>query len=397
MSEIIKRIKYVKLKDYLSGMQFLLALPISFFLKWKRPHIWLVCEDKNEARDNGYCFFKYLRKEHPEIDAVYAINKQSPDYDKVRGLGEVISYGTFAHWIYYLAAEYNISSQKGGKPNAAICYFLEIYGLWHNKRIFLQHGVTVNDAKWLYYDVSKFSMFICGVKPEYEYIKNKFGYPKNSVVYTGMARWDDLHSCQVEKNRIIIMPSWREWLTDSVRSYGDNSEIGRKFTESKYYIKWKEFINDEKLAGVAEEYGLEIYFYPHRKMQKFIKDFHSNSKYVKVVGWKDNDIRELLKTSKVMITDYSSVFFDFIYMKKNVIFYQFDVDEFRKYQYDKGWFDYEKNIAGYCSELKDDIIEHLIRMVNDDFEIDSNLHKNMFRLYDDSNCDRIFKAIIQMH
>ena len=129
MSEIIKRIKYVKLKDYLSGIQFLLALPISLFLKWKRPHIWLVCEDENEARDNGYCFYKYLRKEHPEVDAVYAINMQAPDYEKVKDLGQIISYGTFLHWIYYLAAEYNISSQKGGKPNAAICYFLEIYGI----------------------------------------------------------------------------------------------------------------------------------------------------------------------------------------------------------------------------------------------------------------------------
>ena len=143
MSEIIKRIKYVKLKDYLSGIQFLLALPISLFLKWKRPHIWLVCEDENEARDNGYCFYKYLRKEHPEVDAVYAINMQAPDYEKVKDLGQTISYGTFLHWIYYLAAEYNISSQKGGKPNAAICYFLEIYGIWKNKRIFLQHGITI--------------------------------------------------------------------------------------------------------------------------------------------------------------------------------------------------------------------------------------------------------------
>ena len=90
--------------------------------------MWLVCEEYNEARDNGYWLYKYIRKAHPEQDVVYAINKESVDYEKIKNLGEVIQYGSIKHWAYYLAASINISSQKGGKPNAAVCYLLEVYG-----------------------------------------------------------------------------------------------------------------------------------------------------------------------------------------------------------------------------------------------------------------------------
>ena len=396
MSEIIKRIKYVKLKDYLSGIQFLLALPISLFLKWKRPHIWLVCEDENEARDNGYCFYKYLRKEHPEVDAVYAINMQALDYEKVKDLGQTISYGTFLHWIYYLAAEYNISSQKGGKPNAAICYFLEIYGIWKNQRIFLQHGITKDDAKWLYYDVTKFSKFICGAKPEYDFVKEKFGYSEGNVVYTGFARFDDWHNAKKKPNRILIMPSWREWLTDNVRSYEGNNEVGKVFRETHYYKAWNGFLNNQQFIKLIESHALEVIFYPHRNMQKYLADFIVNEQYIKLANSKEWNIQELLKTSALMITDYSSVFFDFYYMKKPVIFYQFDIEEFRKYQYADGWLDYEHTPIGKQTIVVEDLLRELENTIKYDFcltEEAEEAHKDVFPLYDRNNCKRIYDVV----
>ncbi len=396
MSEIVSRIRYVKLKDYLAGIKFLLALPFSYLLKWKRPHIWLICEDENEARDNGYCFFKYMRREHPEIDAVYAINKQSPDFEKVKDLGQIISYGTFIHWIYYLAAEYNISSQKGGKPNSAICYFLEIYGFWKNKRIFLQHGITKDDAKWLYYDVTKFSKFICGAKPEYDFVKEKFSYPQGNVVYTGFARFDDWHNAEVKRNRILIMPSWREWLTDNVRAYDGNREVGKPFWETAYYKAWNSLLNNSFLIGMIRKNALEVVFYPHRNMQKYLENFNVDKRYINLAGSKDWNIQELLKTSALMITDYSSVFFDFYYMKKPVIFYQFDIEAFRKYQYPDGWLDYANTPIGEQAVTEESLMELVESAIKNSFQLSpkaEKCHREMFPFYDQKNCQRIFEVI----
>ena len=57
-------------------------------LKGKK--VWLVSERGYDARDNGYHMFKYLRKEHPEINAWYLITRDSHDLDKVAELGNIV-------------------------------------------------------------------------------------------------------------------------------------------------------------------------------------------------------------------------------------------------------------------------------------------------------------------
>ena len=37
----------------------------------KYRELWLVCERGNDARDNGYWFYRYLKEKHPEINARY--------------------------------------------------------------------------------------------------------------------------------------------------------------------------------------------------------------------------------------------------------------------------------------------------------------------------------------
>lgn len=75
--------RYVKIKDIVSVFPMIAAGAASVFFKRKYENTWLICEEPGEARDNGYNFFGYMRKEHPEIQTVYAIRKKSVDYLKV--------------------------------------------------------------------------------------------------------------------------------------------------------------------------------------------------------------------------------------------------------------------------------------------------------------------------
>ena len=122
---ILKKLKMVKLSDIGQLFVFFIAIIPGLIYKLFRPHLWLVCEKKNEARDNGYWFFKFLREKEPSIDAVYAIDKEADDYKKVKDLGSIVQFGSFKHWIYYIAAEANISSHNDGNPNAAVCHLFE--------------------------------------------------------------------------------------------------------------------------------------------------------------------------------------------------------------------------------------------------------------------------------
>lgn len=389
--ETIKRFfKALKLKDLFSPLIFVIILPISLIyriiLKIKHEHLWLINEHQNTARDNGYHFFKYVRINHPEYKCYYAINKKSNDFNKVKGMGNVIKFGGFRHWLYYMSSEYNISSQKGNNPSTLFWYFMHVILNLYNNRVFLQHGITVNNGKWLYYKKCRFKYFICGAKNEYEFIKKNFGYPKGNVVYTGFARFDNLNNNETNKKQVLIMPSWRNWLGGDI----NNSKI--EFLDTEYYKNWNGLLSDDRFINYVENNNIEVLFYPHSNMQKFLGDFISKSKKIKIISL-DYDIQKALRESYIMITDYSSVFMDFAYMIKPVLFFMFDYDEFRKRQYGQGYYDY-KNGFGPAFFNKDELVTGFIEIFE---KGESNVYiermKNFFEIRDNRNCERIFKIL----
>ena len=105
-------------------------------------------------------------------------------------------------------AKYNISSQKGGKPNAAMCAFLELNGIFRPKNIFLQHGVTLNKNDWLLAEHCCFDFFVTTTESEQTFVETAFGYDPGIVHLTGFPRFDNLHDWKAKENRIILVPTW---------------------------------------------------------------------------------------------------------------------------------------------------------------------------------------------
>lgn len=395
MKRFFEKLQSVKIRDIASLFLFPPAWICSLFFRLRHPYLWLICESRGEARDNGYWLFKYIREHHPEQEVAYAIDSASADRERVAVLGKVIPYGGFTHWVYYLTAEKNISSQKDGKPNAAACYLLEVYGFWKNTRVFLQHGVTINDQKWLYYKETRMRLFVCGAYPEYEFVRDTFGYPEEYVQYLGFCRFDTLHDRVTDPRRVLVMPSWREWLTNKLPKSYEFDDIDH-FTNTEYYRKWNGFLNDPQLAAFLEEKDLELLFYPHRNMQPYLSNFHTDCPRVRMASWKEYDIQELLKSAAVMITDYSSVFMDMVYMKKPVLHYQFDEEKFRRGQYAEGYFSYRDGFGPVCTE-QEELVDALRGFYGEDgFRMREpylSRVERFFPCYDTDNCRRNYEAI----
>ena len=401
----MKRIKYffsqlrfVKPKDILAFITFFIALPVSWIYKTRRKHMWLICERSNEARDNGYWFYKYMCENHPEHDCVYAITRDSADYDKVNNLqGELIEFGSLKHWIYYLSAEVNISSQKEGKPNAAVCHFLEIYGLRKNKRVYLKHGIVHNDLKWHYYDVTKMWMYICSSNREKSFCEERFGYPKGSIVLTGLCRYDNLNNDILDKQTVFIMPTSREWLARPIKEYEKYDDI-YDFSKTEYFNAWKNFLINSKVNEIITKYKLNVVFFLHPNMQKYSDYFKNLNTKAKILCSKDVDLQYMLKKSALLITDYSSIFFDFAYMKKPLLYYQFDYQKFREGHYQEGYFSYNNDGFGEVCTSEIQLVKSFCSLVENNMkmpEIYSKKVDSFFAFHDDQNCQRTYIEIIK--
>lgn len=390
------QLKFVKFKDFLACFLFIIALPISWFWKLKHKKLWLVCERADEARDNGYWFFKYVIENYPEQDCAYALKRKSVDYEKVNSLGgKIIEFGSLKHWIYYLSAEVNISSQKEGKPNAAVCHLLEIYGLRKNKRVYLKHGIVKDDLKWHYYDVTKMWLYICSAEREMEYCREKFGYPKESIVLTGLCRFDNLDKELTEKNTIFIMPTSREWLARPIKEYKKYDDI-ESFENTEYFNAWKSILENDVFNKWIEKYGLKVIFFLHPNMQKYAKYFIGLKTKAEILCSNDIDLQYMLKKAGLLITDYSSVFFDFAYMKKPLLYYQFDIDKFREGHYQQGYFSYEKDGFGCVCESSDALVDNFCELVSNNLIMPQKYLakvESFFGFNDKKNCERTYLAI----
>lgn len=392
MHKIIDSIKYIKVKDLFAPFIFVLSIiPALFykaFLAIRKKPLWLICEDGNTARDNGYYFYKYMLKEHPEVNCKYVIRKSSDAYKKIIKLGrKPIQTSSFAHYVSYLAAKWNISNHKKGNPNQPLFYVLHVNFNLINNRVFLQHGITYNKSEWLFYNKTKFRYFICGAKREYDFVKNNFGYPEDNVVFTGFARFDTLVDNSRDKKQILIMPTWRNWLGRETNVFYKKEN----FKKTKYYNQWNGLLINKNFIKYIEENKIKVLFYPHQWMQKFIDDFEIKSKNIHLVQT-DLDIQKALRDSYLMITDYSSVYMDFAYMTKPIIYFQFDEAEFRRRQLKKGYFDCVKEGFGPVITSATHILDAIIECRDEKNRYEERC-KNFFQIRDKHNCERIYKIL----
>lgn len=371
-------------------LKVVLCIPVGYLLYHKRD-IYLLCERGTDARDNGFHMFKYMTENHPDKDVYYIIEKHSADYPKVARLGRIIPYKSWKHAVYFVAAKKKISSHyMGYAPGTPYRFqrirrFLKIPG----KHILLQHGVIANDLIGLHADQTNIDLFICGAKPEYEYIRENWGYSEGVVRYTGLARYDALHDVTTTED-ILVMPTWRKYLSDL---------SAEEFMHSDYYKCWNELLTNPCLMDMLKENGLRLVFYPHYEMQKFVECFHAANENVVIASFDAFDVQTLLKNAKLLITDYSSVFFDFAYMKKPCIYYQFDREEFFSQHYRKGYFNPQTDGFGKVAVN----IEELLAALKHSMELDFLLEKdyaeridNFFVLRDAHNCERIYNAIEEL-
>lgn len=387
MQAVAKRIKSVA-KYLLEIIKYYALYPFAI-AKYGSRRIFLFSERGTEARDNGYHLYRYIRHNHPELEAYYVIQKDSADVSKVQPYGNVVWHRSLKHYLLFIAAEYKISTHIAGySPEIHFYNRFKKFICWHGKRIFLQHGIIKDDLKTLYWEKTHVDLFICGAKPEYEDIAARYHY-KDQVKYTGLARYDALADF-TEKPQLLIMPTWRMYLSGL---------SGEEISNSDYVKSWSRVLRDKRLIEAAKAAGIRIVFYPHYEVQKYLEAFKPEDASVVIADFAHYDVQQLLKESRLLVTDYSSVFFDMGYMGKPCVYYQFDKEAFYSAHYEKGYFDFETMGFGEVTSDHEELVKVLIRYIQNGFcpeETYKHRAEKFFPLRDQNNCKRIMDEILKL-
>ena len=356
--------------------------------------IWLVCERGDDARDNGYWMFKYLQENHPEIDSKYVITRDSVDRKNLEPWSkDVLTNKSWKLLFYLIKTECFLTAHF-----FRIDYYLPrlpkigrfIWSLFNCKTtIRLQHGITKDDLRKGYKKENiKTNIFICGAVPEYEYLKQQQIFPPESYRYTGFARYDGLVN-EAEGNRqILIMPTWRLWI-----------KTEEAFLQSDYYRAYVSLLTDAHFQQFLQQNGLHVVFYMHYEFQKYTGVFTRLNlpSCITIATQKEYDVQALLRQSNLLVTDFSSVAFDFAYLQKPLIYYQFDEENYRKGHYSKGYFDYHEGLGPWTAH-KDALLHEIEKCVVSKFEMENKYRERVnkfFTYHDQNNCERIYQEVIR--
>ncbi|MDG2658787.1 CDP-glycerol glycerophosphotransferase family protein, partial [Vibrio parahaemolyticus] len=204
--------------------------------------------------------------------------------------------------------------------------------------------------------------FVVSSKHEKDILINEMNFKEKQVIITGLARFDSLvdKSKKNEKREILLMPTWREWVIGSKEG----------FLASDFFVYYHGLLQDKRLHDLLEKHDLILKFFPHIEIQKkYMSEFASLNERIKVVKLGEESVKELIQKSSLMITDYSSVVFDFNYLKKPTIFYQFDVNAYLKHR--GSYVDLNKDLVGDMAYTKEEVIKHISEYVQNDFKYKS--------------------------
>lgn len=360
-------------------LKYLLCRMIPRFDKRKS---WVICERGTDARDNGYAFYRYIVQEHPEIRISYLITTNSPDYSKVRE--HAVAYGSWRNYRVVAKAEKIISTHCYTALPVKHEKTWRIFGL-EKRFYFLQHGITQSKMPYMFGDRTGMRLFCCAAVPEYAFVRDHYRHPAKVVQCTGFARHDHIFSFAV-KQQILIMPTWRRYL-----------RAESTFLQSDYYSAWRNVLQDETLLKYLEDTQTQLVFYLHYELQPYLKHFTSRSPNVILADFKNYDVQALLKESKLLVTDYSSVHFDFAYMQKPCIYYQFDSERYYQQHYQEGYYRYERDGFGPVAKDHEDLVSQILNVAGNDYEMRAhyqNKVRTFFAHHDQNNCERIYQAIV---
>jgi len=211
-----------------------------------------------------------------------------------------------------------------------------------------------------------------------------YGYPRNDLLLKEHTKLDmlfcdeELYKLSKKEKTIVYMPTHRE-SSSSIESEKNLVPIDFKLLNKKMQQLNSYFI---------------VKFHPF--VMQFYEDIknsneYSNIKFHSIQG----DIYPLLKYTDILITDYSSIYFDFLFLDKPIIFFDYDYKEYSSNM--NGFvYDYENCTPGKKVQNEDGLYEEIEEVLKgkDTFKDDREAVLDKFFTYKDDNSSyRIMKRL----
>lgn len=365
----------------------------------KKHSLWVFMDRDDRAGDNAEFMYEFVKNSYPNQDICFVINEDAQDWNRLTLKNfNLIAHGSTTHREVLDNCSMLISSQT----NRIIEPFRNINKGY--KIVFLQHGVIKDDmSNWL--NRIELDLMLTSTLGEYKSITDldsHYKYGKKEIKLTGLPRFDSLYKQkEAFKNQVFIMFTWRKAIAGAfVDNEKSQREINDDFTDTNYFKRINGLLNSSTVAELHQKYGTRFLLCPHPNMDDYIDCFNLPS-YIDVASNKKT-IHQMVNESFMLLTDYSSIAFDFAYQEKPVLYYQFDQKQMYdgSHTYTEGYFDYVRDGFGPIITEEKILISQLEKILAAGGTLSepyATRIKETFAYHDANNCQRVYDAIINLN
>ncbi|MBQ9059300.1 MAG: CDP-glycerol glycerophosphotransferase family protein [Atopobiaceae bacterium] len=384
------------------------SLPFAWYWRRRGP-VLMYDHESRLVRDNAYYLFTYIMEHAPQhirkhvffiVDSSNPYAKQLDSYRE-----QVLPLASSRHLLALATARGFVASQLGlhaypWNPRPSVFRHLAP----RKPLYFLQHGVTAIKQAHLSRafcrqssedQVSNIKTFVTTSSREQALVVNYLGYSVSEAPILGFPRWDVLEDrSKPDAPVILYMPTWRPWLRDVSQT---------AFCESGYCASVCALLSDSHLHEVLEAHGARLIVYVHPILRHYEDSFGGNlPNCVQLVHNDELFLNDLIMQCSVLITDYSSVMWDALYLDKPVLLYQFDQERFLSPlpgEFSVGsYIDFDTEAPATVCCTVDECVTALKRCIESGFTL-SDRHQQLaepwFAFRDHDNCERIYAHLLE--
>lgn len=380
---------------------------IMFFVYWfsqlvpKKKKLWVFgAWNGKKYGDNSKYLFEYINLNGTEIRPIWLTqNKQAYDLISSKDFEVYYTY-SFKGFLFSMMAEKTFVSVGIKDVNRYVVNRKDVIMMWHGstpiKKIVFDDTITRNKQSLIEKLIFTFFPFlgsthlkglvISGSVESSRIFQSAFDANEEQVILTGFPRNDSFFN--ISQTAPLLTELNNSKLTNVIYMPTHRKE-GRGELSDLFNCNFDEL--NQSLESLNSKLFIKLHYF-HLKTHTFKNLSHL---YFITDDDIEQDIYTVLNKFDIMITDYSSVHFDYLLTKKPIIFAPFDKEKYIKNDREF-YFNYDEVTPGPQANNWKEILVYIEKFIQNPklYEEERLNVMNRFNQYTDSqNCQRVFSAI----
>lgn len=343
--------------------------------------------------DNASVFHSYLTKNHSDKLAAYWMYDPKTAYALNGKIANAVPLGSFKNYLLFFKADYTF---HGHSLMYDIAPSVDKF-LWLNKKTVIthiSHGIEGFKKILIQKEdiplLKRTDYFNCASEYEKELKLTKWQIPEQKLIITGFPRFDRYPTNQPapQVRKILMMMTWREWLYDLSEE---------EFLNSAYFKNTVGLIQHKGIRELLQRNGALMQIALHPFMKKFENYFISLGDSDSGIEFLDSQrasIERCIEESDMLLTDITSVSWDFLYLNKPIIFNMFDQKEYLEKR--GTYLDLDKDLYGYKADTIEEVYRSLVKIIEGGMNTNEwyPIAPKYIDFFDQQNCERLAQRVL---